>query len=309
MQQETTTEAQYENDIPMGIAIQAHYNTSHVPEKRARQVRADYAVTLKEDREYLERFAKTPKKQQILEEEFSRYRSGLRSRFIARLQAQSRTASPMVTGPANFPTRRNQKAMDAERGRLEDLETFRERALKAIKKKLTPELQPVKAGDDDAVERLEAKIARAEENQDLMKKVNAAYRKGGWEGVRDAGLLTDEQTASLQGRAVFHKNEKPFPPYALQNNNANIRRMKERLEKIKTAKETPREEVEGENATFEDDPAANRVRLFYPGKPSAEIRSRLKSAGFRWAPSLGAWQAYRNPVTIRKAREEAGVSE
>jgi hypothetical protein len=34
----------------------------------------------------------------------------------------------------------------------------------------------------------------------------------------------------------------------------------------------------------------NRVQIVFPGKPSSEVRARLKAHGFRWAPSVGAWQ-------------------
>ena len=34
----------------------------------------------------------------------------------------------------------------------------------------------------------------------------------------------------------------------------------------------------------------NRVRFYFPGVPSGEVRSLLKRNGFRWAPSVGAWQ-------------------
>jgi hypothetical protein len=34
--------------------------------------------------------------------------------------------------------------------------------------------------------------------------------------------------------------------------------------------------------------------IFFPGKPDEKTRDSLKSSGFRWSPSSGAWQAYRN---------------
>lgn len=37
-------------------------------------------------------------------------------------------------------------------------------------------------------------------------------------------------------------------------------------------------------------------------------RDTLKRSGFRWAPSVGAWQAYRNPQSIIAAERIAGVS-
>jgi hypothetical protein len=38
----------------------------------------------------------------------------------------------------------------------------------------------------------------------------------------------------------------------------------------------------------------NRLQLFFDGKPSEDIRARLKSRGFKWAPSQGAWQRQLN---------------
>ena len=34
----------------------------------------------------------------------------------------------------------------------------------------------------------------------------------------------------------------------------------------------------------------NRLQVFFDGKPDADTRAELKSNGFRWAPSVGAWQ-------------------
>ncbi len=45
---------------------------------------------------------------------------------------------------------------------------------------------------------------------------------------------------------------------------------------------------------------------YFTGKPDAAIRTELKSNGFRWAPSIGAWQAYRNRHTLTTAKRMAG---
>ena len=34
----------------------------------------------------------------------------------------------------------------------------------------------------------------------------------------------------------------------------------------------------------------NRLQVVFDGMPDADTRAELKSSGFRWAPSVGAWQ-------------------
>lgn len=50
-----------------------------------------------------------------------------------------------------------------------------------------------------------------------------------------------------------------------------------------------------------------KVVLQMPKEAAAKIRERLKHAGFRWSPTLGCWQAYRNSSTAETARKEAGL--
>jgi hypothetical protein len=204
-----------------------------------------------------------------------------------------------------------QKRSDVADRRLNEMLEFRTRALDAIRKTLTPELRPIMTGDADAGERLKGEIAQAEALQERMKAANTAIRKHAKEGK-------EAQTAALVGlgfpEAVAAKLLEPdfagrigFADYKLTNNGANLRRMKARLEHVERLAKMPGSSLEGKNARLEDCPSENRVRLFFPGKPEEALRSRLKSSGFRWTPSLGCWQAYRNHNAFRVAREVAGI--
>lgn len=306
--------ADFRGDIPMDLAIRAHSGTSHSPERRGEAEVSGYAQTLTAD--YAEFYALAAKHSttEALAELFSRYRESYRRSTIAHLSAKSRCLSWFIAGPSNFPTRRAEKANTAEHRRLEEVLNCRKLWRKRILKAIEPNTNgPIMSGDADAGERLADRIRKAEELQKRMKDANAAIRKHKKAGpeTQVAALVAlgfDEARAALLlepdccGRIGF-------PDYALTNNNANIRRMKARLATVEKAHATTATEQEGEHARLEDCPAENRVRLFYPGKPDADTRSTLKRSGFRWAPSLGCWQAYRNSRTLPMARQLAGLKD
>lgn len=301
----------FTNDIPTSVASAAHYGTSFVPEKRAQQERDDYAATLTADYEALSKHADTDEKRALLAEEFERYRAGYRQRTMRYLHSRSRLVSWMIAGPSNFPARRMEKRGEVSHKRLTELLDFRERAKAAILKKLHPEWRPIMAGDADAVERLEANIREAERLQEAMKQANAIIRqKPKYEVTPEK--LADMITLGIResiARKLFERDccgRIGYADYQLTNNGANIRRMKQRLESISRAQATPDTVQERENARIEDCPSENRVRLFFPGKPNEEIRTKLKGNGFRWTPSLGCWQGYRNYRTMQLAKEIAG---
>lgn len=301
----------FTQDIPEQIARAAHAGTSFVPEERARQEREGYAATLAADHEALAKLADTDDKRATLAAEFERYRQGYRRRFLAYLGARGACVSTMIAGPSKFPSRRMQKRGATADKRGGELAEFRARALAAIRRALRPEDRPIMSGDSDAVERLRAKITQAEAQQARMKAANAAIRKYGKDGP---GAVAHALVALDISESVARELLKPdfagrvgFADFETKNNAANIRRMRERLAALERDHAAPAAEVEGANARLEDCPAENRVRLFFPGKPAADVRTRLKRAGFRWAPSLGCWQAYRNHNALTAARTEAGL--
>lgn len=95
--------------------------------------------------------------------------------------------------------------------------------------------------------------------------------------------------------AMFPYYKQPFPAYSLQNLGARIRTAKDRLVQIQRVSELPTESIESNGIRIEFSRDPIRIEMYFPGKPSIEIRSRLKSNGFRWSPSIGAWTASDSP--------------
>jgi DNA repair exonuclease SbcCD ATPase subunit len=300
----------FASDIPLDTARMAHYGTSMVPEKRGDEERRGYSAQLHADFRKLLHLAGTEREAEAVED-FKEYRRKYRSKTIAHLQAKGRCVSTMIAGPSNFNVRGAQKANRSADKRWEEASGYRDRFFRAMRKKYRND-GPVLSSDDDAVEQLKKKIEKAEATQALMKAANKVLRsKKKTDDEKVAALVESLGCKEETARKFLEPDDfgvVGFPSYRLTNNNANIRRMKERLEKIAAAKATPDTTEEGDDGvTFEDCPSANRVRLFFPGKPDAATRSQLKGNGFRWAPSIGCWQAYRNHHSTAFARRFAGL--
>lgn len=103
-----------------------------------------------------------------------------------------------------------------------------------------------------------------------------------------------------------------YPAYLLSNNNANIRRVRQRIEELSSRSEFAGWTFPGGEAKINE--AENRLQLIFEEKPDANQRQELKSNGFKWAPSQGAWQRQLNQNAIRAAaridflRPEDGTS-
>ena len=84
--------------------------------------------------------------------------------------------------------------------------------------------------------------------------------------------------------------DKPFASWALSNNNAEIRRVKDRIKSLSQTKEIGFVGWEFEGGRVEANTEANRLQIFFDGKPDEATRTELKSNGFRWSPKAEAWQ-------------------
>lgn len=294
----------YANDIPLSLAVSAFSGVSMSPERRGESTRTEYAQQLEQDYATLTAHAIKGGTLELLEEEFSRFREGCAKRQRAYLASSSRCISSFITGPSNFPVRRAQKRNDVAHKRLTELIEGRERTLKAIIRNLRPDLRPIMSGDSDAIQRLQDELSKLEADQARMKAINTAHKKFQKDpAIIDVLDLSDSDRRIIRNyKPAYSWEPHPFAPYELTNNNANIRRIKERIAGLSITKATPETVTETDGLRIEDCPADNRIRLFFDGKPDADIRGRLKSNGFRWTPSIGAWQAYRNSNSLSIAQ-------
>jgi hypothetical protein len=82
--------------------------------------------------------------------------------------------------------------------------------------------------------------------------------------------------------------------------------VKDRIKYLESLRAIPEVEETINGVMLKTDKEANRVKLFFPGIPSEDIRSQLKHNGFRWSPFNKCWQAYLKEWNIIRAKEIIG---
>ncbi len=175
----------------------------------------------------------------------------------------------------------------------------------------------ISSDDPAAVQELSRKLLRLEEAQAQMKAANLAIRtraKAGPEAQVQA--LIDLGFSEDRARQILRPDFAQrigFPSYALSNNNAEISRVKKRIAELTARAATPARtpvqgSIEGLAYTISEDPELHRTQIRFSGKPSEDLRKRLRSAGFLWAPSEGAWQRQLSNQAWHRAGYALGIT-
>lgn len=212
---------------------------------------------------------------------------------------EARCPSILISGGGNFPVRKKEKQNAARDRNLEE-RNYIQGLLDKIRSVGTG---GISSDDPQAVEKLEAKLAALEKHQEMMKAANAAIRmKDPAKGDAKLAELgyTPEDIAKL--REPDFCGRIGYPAYALQNNNANIRRIRGRIAELKKRTESTPEGWEFDGGRVVVNTTENRLQVIFDGKPDADVRTELKGEGFRWAPSQGAWQRQLTDNAMRAAR-------
>ena len=161
------------------------------------------------------------------------------------------------------------------------------------------------SGDDpEAVKKYQEKLAELEALQERWKAANAYWRKNKtMKGFRDmSDTVAAEIDKQMETAYTWVQKSGPYEDWRLSNNNAEIRRIKQKLETFVKLDNMAAELIAFKGGEMRVNVDINRVQFIFDGKPSEEIRKFLKANGFRWAPSEGAWQRQRteNAVIIAK---------
>lgn len=156
-----------------------------------------------------------------------------------------------------------------------------------------------KETQDDKKEKWLKQLKEAKIWQEVMKEVNADLRKG----------LTPEEAYGMRG-LTCKKNgwgNYGFESYELRNNLANIKRLESQIAQIDRLREKEISDFDFDGGKVKYDPEEIRFNIFFDDKPSEEIRTKLKSRGFKWSPSRGAWTRGAKTISLKTIKELLGA--
>ena len=205
-------------------------------------------------------------------------------------EIDARVPSILIAGGSNFPVRKKEKQNAARDSNMQEWQYIQG----LLDKIRSTGMGGIRQDDPQAIPKLQKKLAGLEKAQETMKAVNAYYRKHGT--LDGCPHLSPENLENLKADMAsgWHYEKKPFQSWELSNNNAEIRRVRQRIESLTRANEVAYVGWEFDGGHVEANREQGRLQVFFDGKPEADARQQLKENGFRWAPSVGAWQRLLN---------------
>lgn len=290
------------DDINKDLAYRSHLNVSFSPEKRAISVREQYAASINEFADQLEKIAKTEEQQIIALNEFSVYVEKAKSKYSSWLQAMSRCLSSMITGPSKFPVRRAEKANKAEHARYQEYYDYCVKAEKRIIKLVQNADKATLANEIDKdnkkiiIEELATitGIVKGELHYTKSLIVDGMFRKLN-KMPKEAKIFAINTALDIQKKqkiTLFAKNHRFW------------KMVDETTEVVEETINKEREIIfSSPNVEIINNYIAERVQISTKEKPSQEAISWLKKHAFKWSPSQKVWQRVNTRAGIYEAED------
>lgn len=263
----------------------AHHAMTHFPERAADRIVKDYSEEFDQDLKEL------GEKQGKYAEKYERY-------LLDWVDAKSRCLNWFITGPANFPVRKAEKANNSERNKYEAFRAWRKKYFKAVNRVRT------KSPEED----LEIKMRQVNEaiiRNENIKEHNKVIRK-----YKSGKITKEEMYEQLQAQGLSDQLKKDLEQFI---DEAWFRQFSTIAPEIKRLKEMAiafqariEAKASWEDITFSDEKYSgrialedDRIKIFHDEKPDKERLKAMNDRGFNWSPN---WRAH-----VRKHTRQAIV--
>lgn len=272
------------------LCYRAHSGTSFSPDRRADMYVRDYSIELQELLDQLP-------------ENKGNFQQKYEDKFANWMRAKSNCISSMITGPANFPVRKAQKANASEHNRHTEFREWIQKYFNAVNRVRTP-------SPEEELEKLYDELDRLIIRNETIKELNKYIRQFKSGKLSEVELMDRASEMELSERTIWTIKEylhqdwfKSIGSYA-----KSIREANERINilKVRIQRKDNWEDIQfdGGYITIEDD----RVKIIMEGKPSEELRTKLKKAAFKWSPNWKAWVRKHTGNAVYDAKRIIGIN-
>ena len=263
----------------------AHTATSFSPEKQAARLVAQFSEELTADLEELDGREGNYKEKYI-------------AHVTTWIHRQGRCMSWFITGPANFPTAKNNKLRDSEEKAWEEFREWRKRYIQRANAVRTK-------SPEEEIDLALAELDKEKTFHEMLLIVSKILRTKEtpiekFDKIKDQTTFEDKVIHSL------------FEPWScsssLSSSNAKIKRLADKLKVMRSRvarKETFEPIVfDGGTITIEND----RVCIRHDHKPEKAVMDSLRGSGFRWSPHMVCWCRKHTLQAIMDAKRITGVT-
>lgn len=292
------------DDLDYSTAKNAHTGTSFDPGKRGKGEQEMIKDGLTGEYNELREHCYSDEQKAELDKLFADYKTLVITRYTAYLIAKSRCLSAMITGPANFNTRRNDKANSVSEKRYEEFSKYTEKTLKRIRKVILS-LTPISGIQNRSIKVMESEV---------LKTAHVIIRPDGFNpslfrkslNSKIKGLAKIEDPTILNTVLLFVKKiqvELDVVIFSPSNKIWNIKPGPPKKDtEVKMGVETLCNDEKMEISVVNNHDLS-RVQIFFPDKPEEIIRKFVRSKGFIWSGKNRAWQRKNTNAGIHTAKE------
>jgi len=163
----------------------------------------------------------------------------------------------------------------------------------------------ISSDDPEAIEKLKVKLANMEASRQKNNELNKRLRRDkipydnlAPNKLKELGYNENDIKYILHLVQIWRHKDLTLPKYLNSNLSQNMGTVKKRIKELETKSEMTTKEYYINDIKIVENVEANRLQIFFDDIPEKELRTKLKSYGFRWSPTNKSWQAYLNGTSI-----------
>ena len=287
------------DDISRETARRAYYNVSFDPDKRGDSERQEYLNTCNMMLEIVESNATTDLQREKADEFLRGYKTRLTSLWNAYLSAKSRCMSSMITGSANFPVRRAEKANNSEHNRSVELIEFIEKS-RALLRKIIEQNKSSEMVLDEAQQGVKFQVADLASFLSKPGFYSVALFRSNFRGRM---LTIAKNNPALVDFIITEIKASPVKIFTDTNKFwGELEALKAKAQgKIENPKENKVIEVNCIEIIINYE--TDRIQIAFQGKPERKTIDQLKHKAFHWSPSTMTWMRKITQQALWAAKE------